>query len=121
MGRGGCAWRGPLAAGLLLTALGGAAGSADFPEGVGVIEEGPPLPRFFPREDGDESGPGVIRLRRQRIVGCVPRRVPVPTNAPDDPSYVGSAYGLGKPSVYGFTPPLGVDDPFGRRVLPYCP
>ena len=37
-----------------------------------------------------------------------------PTNAPDDPTYVGSAYGLGKPSYYGFGPPLGVDDPYGR-------
>ncbi|TXM88706.1 hypothetical protein FV222_27495, partial [Methylobacterium sp. WL103] len=55
-----------------------------------------------------------------RRAGCLPRRVPVPTNAPDDPSYVGSTYGLSKPSYYGFTPPLGVDDPFGRPLLPYC-
>ncbi|MFC6773617.1 hypothetical protein ACFQFE_06690 [Methylobacterium gregans] len=54
-------------------------------------------------------------------VACVPRRAPVPTDAPNDPSYVGSAYGLGKPSYYGFTPPLGWDDPFDRAVLPYCP
>ncbi len=45
---------------------------------------------------------------------------PVPTDAPDDPSYVGSAYGLGKPSYYGFRPGLGYDDPFGRP-LRYCP
>ncbi|WP_378991388.1 hypothetical protein [Methylobacterium gregans] len=45
----------------------------------------------------------------------------MPTDAPNDPSYVGSAYGLGKPSYYGFTPPLGWDDPFDRAVLPYCP
>ena len=50
-----------------------------------------------------------------------PNRAPVPTNAPDDPSYVGSTYGLGKPSYYGLTPPLGVDDPFGRPLLRYCP
>ncbi len=61
-------------------------------------------------------------LPRRRVgVACTPRRVPTPTNAPDDPSYVGSPYGLGKPSYYGFTPPLGIDDPYGRSVLPYCP
>lgn len=122
MGRGRSAWRSFLAAGLFLPALGGAAWSADFSEGGSVmIEDMPPLPRFFPREDGDQTGPGILRARRQRIVGCVPRRVPVPTNELGDPSYVGSTYGLGKPSVYGFTPPLGVDDPFGRPVLRYCP
>ncbi len=78
-------------------------------------------PRFFPRNDGIERRP-VYALRTRAIpVGCTPRRVPVPTNAPDDPSYVGSEYGLSHPSYYGFTPPLGVDDPFGRSLLPYCP
>lgn len=37
-----------------------------------------------------------------------------PTNAPDDPTYVGSSFGLGKPSYYGTVPPPGVDDPYGR-------
>ena len=63
----------------------------------------------------------VVVERPTRIVrGCRPRRVPIPTDAPDDPSYVGSTYGLGKPSYYGFVPALGIDDPFGRPVLPYC-
>ena len=81
--------------------------------------EGPPSPRYFPRGDGSESEPLVVVPRRV-VVRCQPRRVPVPTNAPDDPSYVGSPYGLGKPSYYGFTPPPGIDDPYGRSLLPYC-
>lgn len=76
-------------------------------------------PRYFPRSDGADTTPP--RLGRPlRQAGCLPRRVPVPTNAPDDPSYVGSTYGLSKPSYYGLTPPAGVDDPFGRPLLPYC-
>ncbi|SDA30912.1 hypothetical protein SAMN02799622_04859 [Methylobacterium sp. UNC378MF] len=78
-------------------------------------------PRFFPRNDGLDRRPVYAIRSRVVPVGCTPRRVPVPTNAPDDPSYVGSEYGLGHPSYYGFTPPLGVDDPFGRSLLPYCP
>lgn len=77
-------------------------------------------PRYFPRSDGNER---IVRRAPPPPValGCVPRRVPVPTNAPDDPSYVGSAYGLSRPSYYGLTPPPGIDDPFGRALLPYCP
>ena len=77
-------------------------------------------PRYFPRSDGNER---VVRRPPPAPValGCAPRRVPVPTNAPDDPSYVGSAYGLSRPSYYGLTPPPGIDDPFGRSLLPYCP
>jgi hypothetical protein len=33
------------------------------------------------------------------------RRAPIASYA--DPSYVGSPYGLGRPSFYGFTPPRG--------------
>lgn len=79
----------------------------------------PPLPRYFPREGG-ESDVVVVERQKRIVRGCRPRRVPIPTDAPDDPSYVGSTYGLGKPSYYGFVPALGVDDPFGRPVLPYC-
>jgi hypothetical protein len=78
-------------------------------------------PRFFPRSDGLDRRPVYAVRTRPVPVGCTPRRAPVPTNAPDDPSYVGSGYGLSHPSYYGFTPPLGVDDPFGRSLLPYCP
>ena len=101
--------------------------AADFTE-TGRRFDGPeaaygaePLPRYFPRAEGD--GPVVRRVPvpRRHLAGCIPRRVPVPTDQPGDPSYVGSAYGLGKPSYYGFTPPLGVDDPYGRPLLPYCP
>ena len=78
-----------------------------------------PLPRYFPREEGDNNPPRTRAGSRSRLA-CVPRRVPVPTSEPDDPSYVGSAYGLGKPNYYGIKPVLGVDDPFGRSLLPYC-
>ena len=77
-------------------------------------------PRFFPRNDGLDRRPVYAVRSRPVPVGCTPRRVPVPTNAPDDPSYVGSAYGLSKPSYYGLTPPPGIDDPYGRPLRPYC-
>lgn len=101
------------------------AGAADVAEPFapgGALGQGPgPMPRYFPRAEGDDSsGSRAVPLRRQAL-RCRARRVPIPTDAPDDPSYVGSAYGLGKPSYYGFTPPLGVDDPYGRPLLPYCP
>lgn len=96
-------------------------GAADLLEPGGPRgPEATPVPRYFPRAEGDESALGrAVGSRRQ--VRCRVRRVPIPTDAPDDPSYVGSAYGLGKPSYYGFTPPLGFDDPYGRSLLPYCP
>ncbi|GJE07480.1 MULTISPECIES: hypothetical protein [Methylobacterium] len=83
------------------------------------VDLGPPTPRYFPRGDGADE---VLSypVPRRRVVGCIPRRALVPTNAPDDPSFVGSEYGLSRPSYYGMTPPRGVDDPFGRPVLPYC-
>ncbi len=114
--------RAHLALGFLLLGA-GPLGAAD------LIDRPPPppgsaarctAPRYFPRSDGEEAAPRCA-APRPVPVACVPRRVPVPTNAPYDPSYVGSAYGLGKPSYYGFTPPLGWDDPFDRAVLPYCP
>ena len=100
--------------------------AADFTEtgrrfGEPEVAYAEPLPRYFPRAEGDESVVRRSSVPRRRVVGCIPRRVPIPTDAPGDPSYVGSAYGLGKPSYYGFTPPLGVDDPYGRPLLPYCP
>jgi hypothetical protein len=87
----------------------------------GYAPEPEGLPRYFPR--ADEEGGAVRRppVVRRQLAGCIPRRVPIPTDALGDPSYVGSAYGLGKPSYYGFTPPLGVDDPYGRPLRPYCP
>ena len=103
----------------VLLGSGPAARAADRPDGV----DGPLLPtapRFFPRSDGPDS-PGHSRVARLRgLAECAPRRAAVPTDAPDDPSYVGSPYGLGKPSYYGFRPALGHDDPFGRP-LRYCP
>ncbi|MEE7439648.1 hypothetical protein ACQKQD_28165 [Methylobacterium sp. NPDC080182] len=104
---------------VLLLAAPGRAADLDLRYGAEAGAGG--SPRFFPRNDGLDRRP-VYAVRSRRVpVGCTPRRVPVPTNAPDDPSYVGSEYGLGHPSYYGFTPPLGVDDPFGRSLLPYCP
>jgi hypothetical protein len=109
-----------LAAGLLIAGSAGAADLDDSGPSPGVpYEAGPPSLRYFPRGDG--SDPRLAAARPLgRPVGCRPRRAPVPTNAPDDPSYVGSAYGLSRPSYYGLTPPLGVDDPFGRPLLPWC-
>lgn len=104
---------------LLVAGLGARGADLDGPGGYEAITRSGP--RFFPRNDGIERRP-VYAIRSRAVpVGCTPRRVPVPTNAPDDPSYVGSEYGLSHPSYYGFTPPLGVDDPFGRSLLPYCP
>lgn len=86
---------------------------------------GPPIPvgppRYFPRSDGSERRVRRLQAPQPVTLGCIPRRAPMPTNAPDDPSYVGSAYGLSRPSYYGLTPPPGIDDPFGRAVPPYCP
>lgn len=105
----------------LVCGLAGPATAADlFAPDLGPAYDPPSsAPRYFPRSDGSDTVlPG--RALPPRRVACLPRRVPVPTNASDDPSYVGSTYGLSKPSYYGFTPPLGVDDPFGRPLLPYC-
>ena len=80
----------------------------------------PPASRYFPRGDGDSitNGPPAPPIP---FVRCTSNLSLVPTDSPEDPSYVGSPYGLGKPSYYGFRPPLGHDDPFGRpiRVRPY--
>lgn len=80
----------------------------------------PPGPRYFPRADGDSitNGPPAPPIPFAR---CTTGLTLVPTDSPEDPSYAGSPYGLGKPSYYGFRPPLGQDDPFSRpiRVRPY--
>ena len=91
--------------------------AADFPD---VIDCGylPPAPRFFPRGDGADAVGGTPAPGR--LSAACRLRGYVPTDAPDDPSYVGSNYGLGKPSYYGFRPALGHDDPFGRP-LRRCP
>lgn len=92
---------------------GGAAACYDVPSPSGQ-------PRYFPRGEGEQDAAAAPRAMVRRCrPGCVPRQVPIPTDAPDDPSYVGSEYGLGKPSYYGFRPGLGHDDPFGRP-LRYC-
>lgn len=86
---------------LLLAAPGGEALAADW-------IEGPPPP----------AGRGIRAPLVPGGAPCLPVPAPAPrtrTNGPEDPSYVGSAYGLSKPSYYGFTPPLGLDDPYGRR------
>lgn len=115
-----------LLAGLLAAPAGAAdLGSLAFPTpgraAEGYAPEPESLPRYFPRADEDGGVVHRSPVPRRRLAGCIPRRVPIPTDAPGDPSYVGSAYGLGKPSYYGFTPPLGVDDPYGRPLRPYCP
>ncbi|TFZ61314.1 hypothetical protein E4V01_01550 [Methylorubrum sp. Q1] len=107
-----------------LLALSGLHGSSVSAADLPMFEPGPPMasaaPRFFPRGDGDAEGDRPARPLPRRLVGCAPRIAPVPTNAPYDPSYVGSEYGLGKPSYYGFRPGPGYDDPFDRP-LRYCP
>lgn len=105
---------------LALALLAGPAAAADIdaPYSYGA---GRGSPRYFPRSDGVETASPRYRAPGGPLpAGCVPRRAPVPTNAPDDPSYVGSEYGLSRPSRFGFTPPPGIDDPFGRPLLPYC-
>lgn len=84
-----------------------------------VPDDLPLAPRYFPRGDGSDSFYPAVPGRIS-APGCIPRRALVPTNAPNDPSYVGSEYGLSKPSYYGFTPPRGVDDPYGRPLRPHC-
>lgn len=92
--------------------------AADLPEAIDRPYP-PSAPRFFPRGDGAE--PVAVRAPPRRLyAGCPSQRGYVPTNDPDDPSYVGSTYGLGKPSYYGFRPALGQDDPFGRPLRD-CP
>ncbi|MFC6390501.1 hypothetical protein [Methylorubrum zatmanii] len=111
----------PALGALAILLLGPPASAADLSDfGTASPAASPPAPRFFPRGDGDADGDRPPRPLPRRLVGCAPRSAPVPTDALDDPSYVGSAYGLGKPSYYGFRPGLGHDDPFGRP-LRYCP
>ena len=104
----------------LIPVPGAPAPAADLSEFGTATPLSPSAPRFFPRGDGDVLIDGPPRPLPRRLVGCAPRAAPVPTNAPSDPSYVGSEYGLGKPSYYGFRPGLGYDDPFDRP-LRYCP
>jgi hypothetical protein len=95
----------PIRFALILALLGSSALAADL-DGV---------PPYGPRRIvAPPYGPPPALLRRP----CPPPAyvTRAPTNALDDPTYVGSAYGLGKPSYYGFVPPLGVDDPYGRPV-----
>ena len=67
------------------------------------------------------SGPGVIEETAPgRLIGCtISARLRAPINSRRDPSYVGSPYGLGRPSYYGMPPPLGID-PLARPTLS-CP
>lgn len=105
-----------LLAGAIVLGLAGPAAAADMPEPgywpeprrvPGLV----PAPRYFPRGDSDAS------LGTRGDPGC---QGFVPTNAPGDPTYVGSPFGIGKPSYYGFPPPRGVDDPYGRRLSRGC-
>ncbi|MEE7458328.1 hypothetical protein MPAR168_13435 [Methylorubrum populi] len=112
--------RGALLALALIPVFGAPVPAADLSEFGTATPLPPSAPRFFPRGDGEAIVDRPPRPLPRRLAGCAPRIAPVPTDAPDDPSYVGSAYGLGKPSYYGFRPGLGYDDPFGRP-LRYCP
>jgi hypothetical protein len=76
-------------------------------------------PAFAADVDGRRgAGPAYGRVPHPAHGGCPPPAyvTRAPTNAPDDPTYVGSVFGLGRPSYYGTTPPPGVDDPYGRRL-----
>lgn len=89
-------------------ALVGPVAAADL--GPGPV--GPPLLDFYGR---------AVRPDAAGRVGCVaPRRDPgapaTITNAPWDPTYVGSSYGLGRPSRDGFVPGPGFDDPYDRGL-----
>lgn len=105
-----------LVAGVVAFGLAGPAGAADMPEpgywpAPRALPGPVPPPRYFPRGDSDASP------TTRGDPGC---QVFVPTNAPGDPTYVGSPFGIGKPSYYGFPPPRGVDDPYGRRLSRGC-
>lgn len=108
---------------LALTATAGPASAADLPGfapsrglpygrdlGPAPRDPGPPLldfegrPRRFPYGGGCATG-----MRADGAPATI-------TNAPWDPTYVGSAYGLNKPSRDGFVPPLGSDDPSDRPL-----
>ncbi len=106
-----------LLAGVIAFGLVGPAAAADLPD-LGLWSEPRPAPgapplRYFPRGDSDASVGPRARARSE----C---QEFVPTNALGDPTYVGSPFGLGKPSYYGFTPPRGIDDPYGRRLGRRC-
>ena len=71
----------------------------------------------------DADGRGLGAWRRREAAGgryaleCPdglwrpPYGLIVPTNAPCDPTYVGSSFGLKQPSYYGTLPPPGYDAP----------
>ncbi|MFH6785355.1 MULTISPECIES: hypothetical protein [Methylobacterium] len=105
-----------LLAGIVAFGLAGPAAAADMPEpgywpAPRPVPGPAPAPRYFPRGDSDASTAARVPA------ACIDF---VPTNAPGDPTYVGSPFGLGKPSYYGFPPPRGVDDPYGRRLARRC-
>ncbi len=84
-------WQRALGALLALGLLGAPLAAADLPPFEPGSPAGPlPAPRFFPRGDGDGLSDRPPRPLPRRLAGCAPRIAPVPTNAPDDPSYVGS-------------------------------
>ena len=84
--------------------------------GLVVTVAGPSVAADWP---GSEEV-GIAREARSRVVGWGCVRGPVPTNSPADPSYVGSSYGLGKPSYYGNPPPLGFGEAVPRRRSRPC-
>ena len=69
---------------------------------------------------GSAAGVAMRSLSEERVVvrEVVRCRIgpPVLVNSLRDPTYVGSVYGLGRPSRMGLPPPLGVD-PLERRFV----
>ena len=88
---------------------------------VGGMPEGFDKPYVDQGPDADGAGFGAWRRREMAGgrygVECPdgPWRPPygliVPTNAPCDPTYVGSSFGLNQPSAYGTLPGPGEDAP----------
>lgn len=55
---------------------------------------------------------------RTGLENCTPVRRRL-TNSRTDPTYVGSPYGLARPSYYGFSPAL-LNEPLGSPHVPTC-
>ena len=108
-----------------LMASGMPAGAADLPakkrdqSGDAPFADTRPLPDQGP--DADGRGLGAWR-RREAAGGRYALECPeglwrppygliVPTNAPCDPTYVGSSFGLNQPSAFGTLPPPGEGAP----------
>jgi len=108
-----------------LTAIGLPADAADLPAKKTEKSYDAPYAdgRSLPDQGPDADGRGLGAWRRREAAGgryaleCPeglwrpPYGLLVPTNAPCDPTYVGSSFGLNQPSAFGTLPPPGEGAP----------